>query len=93
MADVTPVTRKERILSGDLTVEPVTREEILLYQLIASGGGGGGGGTTNYTALTNKPLIEGVTVVGSKSADDYNLASKAYVDANIGNIEVLLSTI
>lgn len=50
-------------------------------------------GTTNYNDLENKAVIEGVTIQGSKSAEDYNLASKTYVDTNIGNIEALLSTI
>lgn len=33
--------------------------------------GGGGGGTTNYNQLTNKPKINGVTVEGEKSFEDY----------------------
>lgn len=32
---------------------------------------GGGGGTTNYNQLTNKPKINGVTVEGEKSFEDY----------------------
>lgn len=69
-----PVTRKERILSGDLSIEPVTREEILLYQLIASGGGGGGG-TTNYAYLSNKPKINGVTLTGDVSGEELGIGS------------------
>lgn len=74
MADITPVTRKERILSGDLSIEPVTREEILLYGLM---GAGGGGGTTNYNALANKPSINGVTLQGDKTATDLGLVGLA----------------
>lgn len=35
--------------------------------------GGAGGGTTNYNALTNKPIINDVTVVGNKTGEDYSL--------------------
>lgn len=69
-----PVTRKERILNGDLTVEPVTREEILLYQLISKGGGGGGGGTTNYNMLLNKPKINGVELRGDKTLEELGIS-------------------
>ena len=31
-----------------------------------NGGSGGGGGTSDYPDLTNKPKINGVTLVGSK---------------------------
>ena len=33
-----------------------------------SGGGTGGGGTGNYADLTNKPSINGTTLIGSKTA-------------------------
>ena len=33
-------------------------------------GGGGGGGTSNYNALTNKPSINGVTLIGNKTLED-----------------------
>lgn len=36
----------------------------------SGGGGGGGGGTSDYTDLTNKPQINGVTLSGNKSASD-----------------------
>lgn len=35
---------------------------------------GGGGGTTNYNLLTNKPQINGETLVGDKTAEDLGLA-------------------
>ena len=38
------------------------------------GSGGGGGGTSDYTDLSNKPSIEGVTLAGNKSASDLGLA-------------------
>lgn len=37
--------------------------------------GGGSGGTTDYTDLTNKPQINGVTLSGDKSAADLSLAT------------------
>lgn len=37
------------------------------------GGGGGGGGTSDYTDLTNKPSIEGVTLVDDKAFPDLGL--------------------
>ncbi|MBR0090221.1 MAG: collagen-like protein [Lachnospiraceae bacterium] len=53
MADITPVTRKEKILAGaDIT--PVTREEALLKEIIDSGGGGGGG----ESVIAWKPKVE-----------------------------------
>lgn len=34
---------------------------------------GGSGGTSNYNSLTNKPKINGVTVIGDKTSSDYFL--------------------
>lgn len=50
-------------------------EEVLLG-MIANGGGGG---TSDYSKLSNKPQINGVTLSGDKSASDLSLAS---LDAN-----------
>ena len=36
--------------------------------------GGGGGGTSDYTDLTNKPKINGVTLTGNKSLSDIGAA-------------------
>ena len=36
------------------------------------GGGTGGGGTDNYADLTNKPSINGTTLIGSKTASITN---------------------
>lgn len=36
-------------------------------------GGGGGGGTTNYSELSNKPQINGVTLDGNKTSEDLNI--------------------
>lgn len=37
------------------------------------GSGGGTGGTTDYTALTNKPQINGVVLNGNKTAEELGL--------------------
>lgn len=37
---------------------------------------GGGGGTTDYNELENKPSLNGVTMEGDKTAEDYGLATK-----------------
>lgn len=37
--------------------------------------GGGGGGTTNYSALTNKPQVNGNTLTGNKSGADLGLVN------------------
>lgn len=53
----------------------------LLSAKIASVGGGGSGGTTNYTSLTNKPKINGVTLEGNKTLEDIG------IDTPTGNID------
>lgn len=42
-------------------------------------GGGGGSGTSNYGDLTNKPSINGVTLVGNKTTQDLHISG---TDAN-----------
>jgi len=41
--------------------------------ILAAGHSGGGSGTTDYTALSNKPQIESVSLVGNKTAADLGL--------------------
>lgn len=82
--------KQNQLVEGtNITLEPLPNG----ITRISSRGGGGTGGTSDYNDLENKPKIEGVTVQGSQTAEDLRLASKTYVDTNIGNIEVLLSTI
>lgn len=38
-------------------------------------GGGGGGGTTNYSELSNKPQINGVTLDGNKTSEDLHIGA------------------
>ena len=40
---------------------------------------GGGGGTSDYSDLTNKPSIEGVTLSGNKTAADLGLAKSSQI--------------
>lgn len=54
-------------VDGD-TVLPMSESNPVIYR-------GGGGGTTDYTELTNKPTIGGVTVQGNKTLTDYGLPS------------------
>lgn len=44
-------------------------------------GSGGGGGASSYNQLTNLPVINGITIKGSKVAADYNLATNTGLDA------------
>ena len=37
------------------------------------GGGSGGGGTSDYTELSNKPQIEGITLEGNNTFEDLGL--------------------
>lgn len=41
--------------------------------------GTGGGGTTNYNDLSNKPVINGVTVSGEKALSDYGIAATSQI--------------
>jgi hypothetical protein len=49
-----------------------------VYKL--SEGGSGGGGTSNYNDLTNKPSINGVTLLGNKTTSDLGLQSELTFD-------------
>lgn len=45
-----------------------------------TGGGTGEGGTTNFNELTNKPMINGVTLVGNKNTSDLNISYNDLID-------------
>lgn len=51
------------------------------HKILNAQGGGSGGGTTDYNALRNKPKINDIEVSGSKSAEDYGLATKEQLNA------------
>ena len=84
MADVVviPQSRSEEILAATINGEeynqpPQSRIEWLLLALKdAIEQGGGGGGTTNYNALSNKPLINSVTLTGDKSLADLGIMTE-----------------
>lgn len=40
--------------------------------------GGGGGGTSDYNDLEGKPSLNGVEIVGNKTAEDYGIHGKAF---------------
>lgn len=40
----------------------------------AHSSGGGGGGTSDYTELSNKPSINGVTLTGNKTSGELNIS-------------------
>ena len=46
--------------------------------------GGGGGGTSDYESLSNKPQINGVTLVGNLSSADLNLPDITVSSVDIG---------
>lgn len=64
----------------------------------AHSSGGGGGGTSDYSQLTNKPSINGVTLSGNKTSEDLGISNVLYIDVtsqittgiNINNISGLL---
>lgn len=43
------------------------------YSLLKSSTGGGSGGVTSYNDLTDKPQIEGITLIGDKTYEELNL--------------------
>ena len=71
-------------LSGDGDAEIYTSDVPHCPWTGGSGGGSSsGGGTDNYSDLSNKPKINGVTLTGDKSFDELNLKpiTKAQIDA------------
>lgn len=70
-----------------------------LRSRIESGEGGGGGGTSDYSQLSNKPSINGVTLSGNQTSADLNLqptisVSTIALNGNTYNsLEELLSAV
>ena len=60
--------------------------ETLLLAKKQSKGGGGSGGTGNYNQLTNLPQINGVTLQGNKTAEQYGLASASDVPSKVSDL-------
>lgn len=58
------------------------RVEVLVHNVMKGDKGDkGDSGITTYTELTDKPQINGNTLVGNKSASDLGIAAKEYVDS------------
>lgn len=55
----------------------------------SGGGGGGGGGTSDYTDLSNKPSVNGVTLNGNKTSNDLELPYKKIVLSSSSDVIVL----
>ena len=49
----------------------ITQKRTITAEMVARGGGGG---TCDYTDLNNKPMINGITLYGDKTAEALNLA-------------------
>ncbi len=58
----------------DLVLSQIRQRLEILYQMVEElEAGGGGGDTGNYNDLTNKPSINGHTLIGSKTSSDLDL--------------------
>ena len=56
---------------------------ISLSDYTDSGTTGGVSGTTNYLELTNKPMINGVTLSGNKTTSDFNISYNDLIDTPV----------
>lgn len=68
---------------NDVNLNSPESGQVLKYdgeKWINGSGGGGGGGTSDYTDLTNKPQINGVTLSGNKTSGDLNLQSATIIN-------------
>lgn len=66
--------------SGSGKLSPYFKERAIQLAMKSKSTGGGtepsGGGTTNYNDLENKPQIEGIELIGDKTADELGLQLK-----------------
>ena len=58
--------------SGDIEIHT---SEVAVCPFECGSSGGGGGGADDYPPLSNKPKINGVTLIGDKSLEDLNIHS------------------
>lgn len=56
----------------EVSRDPVSAMEVATKQYVDNSGGGGGG-TSDYTQLSNKPQVNGVTLTGNKSSSDLGI--------------------
>lgn len=93
MADLTPITRKEKYLAKaggqevTLPPYPITREEMYLEKIA-----NGGGGTDDYSDLSNKPKINNVTLDGNKSWADLGLSNPMHIAGRVDTYQDLPAT-
>lgn len=93
MADLTPITRKEKYLAKaggqEVTVPdpPITREEMFLKAIADNSGG-----TDDYSDLTNKPKINNVTLDGNKSWADLGLSNPMHIAGRVDTYQDLPAT-
>ena len=85
-----PQSRNEAILAATVdgtqyTDPPQSRIEDLLVQVKEKIEQGGGGGTSDYTALTNKPQINGTTLAGDKSSADLGLQAEITANSKLSS--------
>ena len=74
-ANVVP-DKGELVYASDVNTLKIG-DGITSYNNLPAISGGGSGGTTDYTNLTNKPQIDGVILVGNKTATDLGFADVA----------------
>lgn len=103
-----PIATKATI--GGVKAEPATKADTQPVRIGADGklytAPGGSGGTDNYTALKNKPKINGVELSGNKTSADLGIgdptdeqvsnALKAYLEENpvsVENLETDIATL
>lgn len=89
----TPVTTDQKFMAkaAGVTIDlptPITPEQKYL-KAIADGGTGG---TSDYTDLTNKPAINGVTLAGDKSWEDLGLANPMHIAGSCATVADLPET-
>ncbi len=66
----------QKLLSLKESVQRALDEKsgsVTIIQHSGSGGGGGSGGTTDYEALSNKPSINSVMLIGNKTSEDLGI--------------------
>lgn len=88
-------SRVEKILSATLgnydKPLPNPQSRVEEYLLAIKNQGGGGGGTTDYSALVNKPAINGHTLEGSLTAEGIGLEPDQTVIYDSENENVTIS--
>lgn len=81
---------------NDVDINNLADGQTLVYDATSGKwvNGSGGGGTSDYTDLTNKPQINGVTLIGNKTSGDLGLASADDVNskANKSDITSIVAT-